>query len=148
MEMKRRKWVYCDKIKYFEGLNFYDWFSPERLTESVSRRVIGMARTSFRAFARAIFYSQYQVAALWQRYPDLLNICFELYHHTLHVLPRLLELKSLLQAPIDLLFTSSFPYFLPSPFLTCCAILPTSFGGKGPHLRRWLVAQSLHQTVS
>ena len=41
-----------------------------------------------------------------------------------------------------------FPYFLPSPFLTCCAILPTSFGGKGPHLRRWLVAQPLHQTVS
>ena len=29
----------------------------------------------------------------------------------------------------------SFPYFLPSLFLTCCAILPTSFGGKGPHLR-------------
>jgi hypothetical protein len=24
----------------------------------------------------------------------------------------------------------------PSPFLTCCATLPTSFGGKGPHLRR------------
>ena len=23
-----------------------------------------------------------------------------------------------------------------SPFLTCCAILPISFGGKGPHLRR------------
>ena len=36
----------------------------------------------------------------------------------------------------------------PSPFLTCCAILPTSFGGKGPHLRRWLVAQPLHQTSS
>ena len=30
----------------------------------------------------------------------------------------------------------SFPFFLPSPFLTCCAILPTSFGGKRPHLRR------------
>ena len=41
----------------------------------------------------------------------------------------------------------SSPSFLPSPFLTCCAILPTSFGGKGPHLRRWLVEQ-LHQTVS
>ena len=27
------------------------------------------------------------------------------------------------------------------------AILPTSFGGNGPHLRRWLVAQPLHQTV-
>ena len=23
----------------------------------------------------------------------------------------------------------------PPPFLTCCVILPTSFGGKGPHLR-------------
>ena len=23
-----------------------------------------------------------------------------------------------------------------SPFLTCCEILPTSFGGEGPHLRR------------
>ena len=32
--------------------------------------------------------------------------------------------------------TLSFPYFLPSPFLTCFAILPTSFGGKGSHLRR------------
>ena len=31
--------------------------------------------------------------------------------------------------------------FLPSPFLTCCAILPTSFEGKEPHLMRWLVAQ-------
>jgi hypothetical protein len=40
-----------------------------------------------------------------------------------------------------------FPCFLPSPFLTCCANLPTSFGGKGRHLRRWLVAQPLHQTV-
>ena len=42
----------------------------------------------------------------------------------------------------------SFPYFLPFPILTCCAILPTSFGGKGPHLRRRLVARPLHQTVS
>ena len=42
----------------------------------------------------------------------------------------------------------SSPFFLPSPFLTCCAILPTSFGEKGPHLRRWLVTQPLHQTVS
>ena len=33
-------------------------------------------------------------------------------------------------------YDPSFPYFLPSPFLTSCAILPTSFGGKGPHLRR------------
>ena len=32
------------------------------------------------------------------------------------------------------------PIFPPLPLLTCCAIL-TSFGGKGPHLRRWLVAQ-------
>ena len=32
--------------------------------------------------------------------------------------------------------TPSFRYFLPSPFLTCCAILPISFGGKEPHLRR------------
>ena len=32
--------------------------------------------------------------------------------------------------------TPPVPYFLPSPFLTCCEILPTSFGGKGPHLRR------------
>ena len=38
--------------------------------------------------------------------------------------------------------------FLPSHFLTCCGILPTSFGGKGPHLWRWLVAQPLHQTDS
>ena len=29
-----------------------------------------------------------------------------------------------------------YTYSLPSPFLTCCAILPTSFGGKVPHLRR------------
>ena len=29
----------------------------------------------------------------------------------------------------------SLPSFLPSPFLMCCAILPTSFGGKGPYLR-------------
>ena len=41
--------------------------------------------------------------------------------------------------------TPSFLYFLPSPFLTFCATLPTSFGGKGPHLRRWLVAQLLHR---
>ena len=26
-------------------------------------------------------------------------------------------------------------------FLTCCAILPTSYGGKGSYLRRWLVKQ-------
>ena len=26
--------------------------------------------------------------------------------------------------------TTSFPSILPSLFLTCCAILPTSFGGK------------------
>ena len=39
-------------------------------------------------------------------------------------------------------------FFLPFPFLKCCAILPTSFGGKGSHLWRWLVAQPLHQTVS
>ena len=37
---------------------------------------------------------------------------------------------------------------LPSPFLASCAILPTSFGGKVPHLRRLLVVQLLHQTVS
>ena len=43
---------------------------------------------------------------------------------------------------------SSFPYFLPSPFLTCCVILLTSFGGNGPHLRWWMFAQPLHQTVS
>ena len=36
----------------------------------------------------------------------------------------------------------NFPYFLPSPFLTCCS-LPTLFGGKGAHLRRCLVAQPL-----
>ena len=34
-----------------------------------------------------------------------------------------------------------FPSFIPFLFLTCCVILPTSFLGKGPHLRRWLVAQ-------
>ena len=44
--------------------------------------------------------------------------------------------------------TLSFPYFLPSPFLMSCAILPTSFGGKETQLTRWLVAQPLHQTVS
>ena len=37
--------------------------------------------------------------------------------------------------------------FLSSPFLTCCAILQTSFGGKGPHLRQWLVAQLLHHSL-
>ena len=31
--------------------------------------------------------------------------------------------------------------FLASPFLTCCAILPISIGGKGPNFRRWLVIQ-------
>ena len=40
-------------------------------------------------------------------------------------------------------YSLSFPF----PFLTCFAILPTSFGGKVPHLRRRLVAQP-HQTVS
>ena len=35
----------------------------------------------------------------------------------------------------------SFPLFLSSPFLTYCAIIPTSFRGRGPHLRRRLVAQ-------
>ena len=30
----------------------------------------------------------------------------------------------------------------PSPYLMCYAILSTSFGDKGPHLRRWQVAQS------
>ena len=44
--------------------------------------------------------------------------------------------------------STSFPSFLSSLFLTCWTILPTSFGGKGPHLRRWLVAQHVHQTVS
>ena len=44
--------------------------------------------------------------------------------------------------------TPSLPSFLPSPSLTCCAILPISFGGKGPHLRRRLVAHPLHQKVS
>ena len=39
-------------------------------------------------------------------------------------------------------------FFLRSPFRRFYAILPTSFGRKGPHLRRWLVAKSLHQTVS
>ena len=33
-------------------------------------------------------------------------------------------------------------------FLTCCEIIPTSFGGKGPHLGQWLMAQLLHRTVS
>ena len=32
--------------------------------------------------------------------------------------------------------------FLLSPSLTCCMILPTSFGGKGPHLKWWLVTQA------
>ena len=41
--------------------------------------------------------------------------------------------------------TPSFSYFLPSLFLSCCAILQISFGGKGPHLRKWPVAQPLHQ---
>ena len=32
--------------------------------------------------------------------------------------------------------------FLPSfPSLTCCEVLAILFGGKGPHLRRWMVAQ-------
>ena len=35
-----------------------------------------------------------------------------------------------------------------SPFLTCCAILPTSFVGNGPHLRQWLVTQHLHWLIS
>ena len=34
----------------------------------------------------------------------------------------------------------SFP-FLPSPSPTCCVIVPTSFGGKGAHLKQWLVSQ-------
>ena len=32
------------------------------------------------------------------------------------------------------------PPFHPSPILTYCWMLSTSFRGKGPHLRRWLVA--------
>ena len=40
--------------------------------------------------------------------------------------------------PLGDIKTPPFHYFFPSPFLTCCAILPTSFGGKGPHLRRLL----------
>ena len=44
------------------------------------------------------------------------------------------------------LLTLSFPSFLPSPFLMCCAILPTSFGGKDPIWGDdWL---PLHQPVS
>ena len=35
--------------------------------------------------------------------------------------------------------TLSFPSLL--PFLNSCAILPTSFGEKGFHLRRWRIAQ-------
>ena len=35
--------------------------------------------------------------------------------------------------------TPSLSSFHPFPFLMCCAILPTLFGGKGPHLRRLLV---------
>ena len=31
--------------------------------------------------------------------------------------------------------------FLPSPLMTCCEILPSSFRGKGSHLRRLLIAQ-------
>ena len=38
----------------------------------------------------------------------------------------------------------SFPYFLPSPFLTCSVIPPIPFAGKGPHLRWWLI-HSLHR---
>ena len=38
--------------------------------------------------------------------------------------------------------TPPFPYFLPSLFIKCFAILSLSFIGKVPHLRRWLVAQS------
>ena len=45
-------------------------------------------------------------------------------------------------------WSKAFPSFLHSPFLTWCAIPLTSFGGKRPNLRRWLVAQPLHQTVS
>ena len=30
--------------------------------------------------------------------------------------------------------------FLLSPFLACCAILPTPFGENRPHLRQWLVS--------
>ena len=40
-------------------------------------------------------------------------------------------------------FAHSVLSFFPSFSLTCCLFLPTSFVGKGPHLRRWLVAQPL-----
>jgi hypothetical protein len=33
-------------------------------------------------------------------------------------------------APVYSISTSSFPYFLPSPFLMCCVIIPTSFGER------------------
>ena len=46
----------------------------------------------------------------------------------------------------DKIVSFSIVSFLLSPSLTYCAILRTSFGGKGPHLNRWLVAY-LHQTV-
>ena len=49
------------------------------------------------------------------------------------------KLQAALLLVFMLLFSTTVPrpfHFLASPFLTCCAILPTSFGGKGPHLKR------------
>ena len=43
---------------------------------------------------------------------------------------------------------AGFPDFLPYSFLIYFAILPTSFGGKEPYLRRWLVAQSSSDSPS
>ena len=43
----------------------------------------------------------------------------------------------------------SLPSFLPSPFLKCCTIQPTSFGGKGPIWGNdWLHSPFMRQTPS
>ena len=74
-------------------------------------------------------------------YARLINCRFHLFRspassfNSQYLLPFLKSLSTrvlLIPTRLPLDPTLSFPYFLPSPFLTCCAILPTSFRGKGP----------------
>ena len=66
--------------------------------------------------------------------------------HSLHcTFPNIFELPPTSVDTHFAILTITRPLLLsflpPPPFLTCCAILPTSFGDMGPHLRWWLVTQ-------
>ena len=108
-------------------------------------------------------YHAYDIAGFlnlhygWQNIPESKNSsCFiwlvyaELYSDLLivhfHFYEPISSIRLTLELLIPLYYSPSSPFF-PFPFLTCCVILPNSFGGKGSYLRRWLVAQPL-STVS